>query len=315
MIIDTHVAGYPRNPKNPELEEIVDKDWSWQVIKRIYGSPAFEQSSSGPLIEDYVEAMDKFGIGKLVVHSLGYLPETCKALNDETSTLCEKYPDQLVGFATVPVAFPEESAAELERAVRELGLKGLKIYPKFQKVTLDSECMCPVYKKAEELGIPILTHSDSITSSYTGFGLKEIDNTSCNPVRLFRSGILKDTPRLKIILAHLGGGVMFDKDHLYAVARYRALYRGEPSLEPYFDRLFTEQLYYDLAPVNWYSQKTLEMAMTVAGIDRFLFATDYPMLDGLNGVRDCVRHLNMLSIPESVKDKICCENAQKLLRL
>jgi len=139
MIIDTHVAGYPRNPKNPKLGEILSRDWSWQIIEKIYGSPNTEQTSSEPVIEDYVEAMDKLGMEKLVIHSLGYLPETCRALNDETSALCEEYPEQLVGFATVPVAFPEESVPELGRAVRELGLRGLKIYPKFQRVTLDSE--------------------------------------------------------------------------------------------------------------------------------------------------------------------------------
>jgi predicted TIM-barrel fold metal-dependent hydrolase len=314
MIIDTHVAGYPRNPKNPKLGEIVSKDWSWQIIQKIYGSPDSSEATSEPVTEDYVEAMDRLGMEKLVIHSLGYLPETCRALNDETSALCEKHPEQLVGFATVPVAFPEESVPELERAVRELGLRGLKIYPKFQQVTLDSECMRPIYRKAEELGIPILTHSDSITSSYTGFGFKEVDNTSCNPARLFRSGILKDTPKLKIILAHLGGGVMFDKDHLYAIARYRAQVRGEPSLESYFDHLFSEQLYYDLAPVNWYSQETLEMAISVVGADRFLFATDYPMLRGLPGVEECIRHLDSLALPESTKDKIRYENARKLLR-
>jgi predicted TIM-barrel fold metal-dependent hydrolase len=154
-----------------------------------------------------------------------------------------------------------------------------------------------------------------MTGSYTGFGLKEIDNTSCNPARLFRSAILKDTPRLKVILAHLGGGIMFDKDHLYAIARYRARYRGEPSLEPYYDRLFSEQLYYDLAPVNWYSLKTLEMAINVVGADRFLFATDYPMLGGLTGVEECIRHLDSLALPELVKDKIRCKNARRLLKL
>ena len=315
MIIDTHVAGYPRNPRNPKFEEIVNKDWSWQIIQKIYGSPNAESKSSEPVIEDYIEAMDMLGMEKLVIHSIGYLPETCRALNDETSILCEKYSDYLMGFATVPVAFPEESVSELERAVKTLGLKGLKIYPKFQRVTLDSECMRPVYRKAEELGIPILTHSDSVAGSYTGFGLREIDNTSCNPARLFRSAILKSTPKLKIILAHLGGGIMFDKDHLYAIARYRAHYREEPSLEPYYDHLFKQQLYYDLAPVNWYSQETLEMAISLVGADKFLFATDYPMLGGLAGVKECIAHLESLTLPESVKERIRCENAQTLLKL
>lgn len=315
MIVDTHVAAVSRSRDDQKLGELIMKDKFFLFIRKLYMSSGGGREMQRPsTIEDYLQAMESLGVEKLVIHSVGYYPETCKALNDATKSLCEKYPEQLVGFATVSLAYPEESVRELDRAIKDLGLKGLKIYPKYQGVNLDSEEMRPVYKKTEELGIPILTHSDSYTASYTGYGLKEIDNTACNTSRLFRSGILKDTPKLKMILAHLGGGIMFDKDFLYALSRWLAK-PGEENPEVYFDRLFN-QLYYDLAPADWYSEKTVRMAIDLVGEDRIFFGTDFPVpREGLNGVKRSIEHVRSFNLPESVKEKILGENAKRFLNL
>lgn len=315
MIVDTHVAAVSRSRDDPKLGELIMKDKFFLFLRKLYRPRAGGEGMQRPsTIEDYLQAMESLSVEKLVIHSVGYYPETCEALNDATSSLCAKYPEQLVGFATISLAYPEESVRELDRAVKDLGLKGLKIYPKYQGVKLDSEEMRPVYKKAEELGIPILTHSDSYTASYTGYGLKEIDNTACNTGRLFRSGILSDTPKLKMILAHLGGGIMFDKDFLYALSRWLAK-PDEENPEVYFDRLFN-QLYYDLAPANWYSEKTVRMAIDLVGEDRIFFGTDFPVPEeGLNGVKRSIEHVKSFNLPESVKKKILGENAKRFLNL
>jgi predicted TIM-barrel fold metal-dependent hydrolase len=314
MIIDTHVAGVSRSPRDQKMAELVQKDKFMQFVWKLYGSRGHGGNMQMlSTIEDYLQAMESISVEKLIIHSVGYYPETCKALNDATKSLCEKYAEQLVGLATVPLAYPKKSVPELDRAIKDLGLKGLKIYPKFQGVTLDSRKMIPVYKKAEKLGIPILTHSDSYTGSYTGYGLKEVDNTACNTARLFTSGILKDTPNLKIILAHLGGGIMFYKDHLYAMSRFLQK-PGEENLEAYYDRLFN-QLYYDLAPAHWYSEKTVQMAIDIVGEDRIFFATDFPLVQGLEGVKRSIAHVKSFNLPESIKEKILGLNAKKFFNL
>lgn len=315
MIVDTHVAGVSRTGSR-KLFELIMKDKFFLHIQGLYKQSAGSGGTRRPsTIEDYIQAMENLGVDKLVIHSVGYYPETCKALNDATKSLCENYPEQLVGFATVPVAYPKESVPELDRAVKDLGMRGLKIYPKYQGVALDSEEMRPVYKKAEQLGIPILTHSDSYTESYTGSGLKEVDNTACNTARLFKSGILKDTPNLKMILAHLGGGVMFGKDMLYALTRWLAR-PGEESPDRYFDRLFRDQFYYDLAPANWFSEKTVKMAIDLVGEDRIFFATDFPVpREDLEGVKRSIENVKSFDLSESTKEKILGENAKRLLTL
>ncbi len=312
MIIDTHVAGVSR-ARNQELFELIKKDKFFLYVQALYKQSAGTEGRS--TIEDYIDAMESLSIDKLVVHSVGYYPETCKALNDTTKSLCQKYSEKLVGFATVPVAYPKESVPELDRAVKDLGMKGLKIYPKYQGVTLDSEEMRPIYREAERLGIPILTHSDGYSESYTRLGLKDVDNTACNTARLFKSGILKDTPKLKMILAHLGGGIMFSKDMLYALTRWLAK-PGEERPDKYFDRLFLDQLYYDLAPANWFSEKTVKMAIDLVGEDHILFATDFPVPgENLDGVKRSINNVKSFNLSESAKAKILGGNARRLLGL
>jgi len=251
-------------------------------------------------LEDYIQNMERFGVEKLKIHSYGYYPNTCKELNDIMALLCEEYPEKLVGFATAPLAYPEEAAEELDRAVKDLGLKGLKMYPKWQGVTLDADKLKPVYQKASELGIPILTHSESYIHCYTGYGLKEVDDTACNIGRLFFSGILKDFPNLKIIAAHLGGGIVFFRDSFWL-------------RKPEFQRVFN-QLYYDIAPAEFYSERTLRMAIEMVGPDRIMFGTDYPLF-GLESVKRCIEHVKAYDLPEDLKEKILAGNAMKLLKL
>jgi len=307
MIVDVHVAGISRSLENRKLTELVQKDKAMQFIQKLYG----QKRATPPTIEDYVRAMKNLGVDKLIVHSVGYYPATCQALNNATKVLCEKFPEQLVGFATAPLAYPKQSVHELNRAVKDLELRGLKIYPKFQGVALDSEKMQPLYKEAERLGIPVLTHSDRYTGSYTGSShMREIDNTACNTARLFRSSILESTPRLTMILAHLGGGIMFYKDDLYAMSRTF----GESDETQYFDRLF-DQFYYDLAPANWWSERIVQMAIDIVGEDRLLFGTDFPLPDAMREVEKCIKHVAAFNLPESTKRKILGENAKRLLNL
>jgi predicted TIM-barrel fold metal-dependent hydrolase len=299
MVVDTHVAMSSREYES----KLFLKD---KVFLTLMKHPLFaEKRTSGPTetIEDYIENMENLGVEKLVVHSLGYAPETCRELNDITSLLCQKYAEQIVGFATVPLSYPEQAVEELDRAVKDLGLEGLKIYPKFQGVRLDSTELKPVFCKASQLNIPILTHSDLYIYSYTGSPhskIEGIDDTACNTSRLFSSGLLDDLPNLKIIAAHLGGGIVFYRDFWYMK-------------EPKYQRIF-DQMYFDIAPAEFYSERMLKAAISMVGADRIMFGTDYSLF-GLDGVKRCVEQAKSYDIPDDQKEKILRTNAIKLLNL
>jgi predicted TIM-barrel fold metal-dependent hydrolase len=122
-------------------------------------------------------------------------PEKC---NDYIAAVVQTDPGHFIGFASVNPAFKGAAAAvaELERAIVELGLTGLKLYPMYQHwAANDRDLAFPIYRKAAELGIPVMIHQAGST---------RIDAK----LELGRPALLDDIGRefrdLKVIIAHCG---------------------------------------------------------------------------------------------------------------
>jgi len=122
-------------------------------------------------------------------------PDRC---NDTIAAVVRSDPDWFIGFASVNPAYRGVDAAvdELERAVTELGLAGLKLYPMYQHwAANDPQLAFPIYAKAQELGIPVMIHQAGST---------RIDAK----LELGRPAMLDDIGRefrdLRVIIAHCG---------------------------------------------------------------------------------------------------------------
>ena len=90
-------------------------------------------------------------------------PERC---NDTSAAVVRTDPERFIGFASVNPAYRGVEAAvdELERAVTDLGLPGLKLYPMYQHwAANDPDIAFPIYAKAQELGIPVMIHQAGST--------------------------------------------------------------------------------------------------------------------------------------------------------
>jgi predicted TIM-barrel fold metal-dependent hydrolase len=90
-------------------------------------------------------------------------PEKC---NDYIAAIVASQPDVFIGYASVNPNYrgPRAAVRELERAVTELGLQGLKLYPMYQDWSpADPLLAFPVLAKAEELGIPVMVHQAGST--------------------------------------------------------------------------------------------------------------------------------------------------------
>jgi uncharacterized protein len=69
-----------------------------------------------------------------------------------------KYPDRLLGFATLPMTDPAAAARELERTVRDLHFVGALINGHVNGRYLDDNFFWPVFECAEALSVPIYLH-------------------------------------------------------------------------------------------------------------------------------------------------------------
>jgi predicted TIM-barrel fold metal-dependent hydrolase len=122
-------------------------------------------------------------------------PDLC---NDYIAAVVRTDPDRFIGFGSVNPLYkgPDAAAAELERAVVELGLTGVKLYPMYQHWAVnDREVAFPIFAKAQELGIPVMIHQAGST---------RIDAK----LELGRPAMLDDVGRvfrdLRVIIAHVG---------------------------------------------------------------------------------------------------------------
>ena len=78
--------------------------------------------------------------------------------NEQIAELVAMAPERFVGFASVAPLDPE-GPDRLERAVAELGLRGLKLSPPSQEFYPDDERVYPLYERARRLGIPVVIHT------------------------------------------------------------------------------------------------------------------------------------------------------------
>jgi predicted TIM-barrel fold metal-dependent hydrolase len=93
-------------------------------------------------------------------------PPTPEKCNDYIAAIAAARPDTFIGYASVNPNYrgPGAAVRELERAVRDLGLQGLKLYPMYQDWSpADPVLAFPVFAKAQELGIPVMVHQAGST--------------------------------------------------------------------------------------------------------------------------------------------------------
>jgi predicted TIM-barrel fold metal-dependent hydrolase len=87
--------------------------------------------------------------------------ELTRAAHDRLAAIARAHSNRFAGFATLPWQEPQAAAAELERAVHELGLKGTLLIGRPGKTFLDDPRYEPVLAKLAELKVPLYVHPGS----------------------------------------------------------------------------------------------------------------------------------------------------------
>jgi predicted TIM-barrel fold metal-dependent hydrolase len=120
--------------------------------------------------------------------------------NDTVAEIVRRYPQQFVGFASVDPHKGDRAIAEIERAVRDLGLSGAKFHPGVQAFYPNDPRFHPLFAKIAELKIPALFHTgtNGLGANMPGGGGIKLDYT--RPV--FLDSLAADFPDLTIIGAH-----------------------------------------------------------------------------------------------------------------
>lgn len=201
-----------------------------------------------------------------------------QVVNDEYAALQEKHPDRFVGVAAVPLQDPRRAIAELERAVRGKGLRGVNLLANIQGKYLDAPEFLPFFERVQELCVPVVVHptdpggaaaaDEHALFAHVGYPL----DTTVAIARLVFSGVLERCPRIPWIFFHGGGAAP------YLRGRWdRGVRSGFPEA-PGLSRSPSEyvaSLYFDTLV---YDAETLRFLVRAVGPDHILMGTDYPYL-------------------------------------
>ena len=261
--------------------------------------------------------MDAMGVDIQAISPwLGFLNRdlsTTHRVNDGITQAVDLHPDRLVGLAAVPMSSPAEAAAELERAVKELGLRGVEIGSNVGGKNLDAREFAPFYSKVQELDVPVFIHPvevlgmDRLRSYHLANLIGNPTDTAVAAASLIFGGVLKEFPRLKFYLAHGGGSCPYLRgrwEHGWRVREdVRTAIESPPS--EYFKLLYFDSLVHSPAALSY--------LVDSVGAERIMLGTDYPFD---MGDHDPIRSIDSLqNLSDGQLEMIIGGNAAALLKI
>ena len=235
--------------------------------------------------------------------------DVTRRINDTLAALCRAHPDRYVGLASLPLDDVDASLAELERAVGDLGMKGLIIGSNIDGVALNDARFEPLWARIDALRLPVFEHPmfPKNTADLAEFELPLrvglIFETTLVATRLIYSGIFERYPNFPYIMAHTGGAL------LMLLERLDNGYKLFPDCRKYISQLpsiYAKRLYYDTAA---FGESALRLAIDTVGADHLLLGTDDPMIDS------DLSHVQRLKLARADEDAILGGNAARLLRI
>jgi predicted TIM-barrel fold metal-dependent hydrolase len=232
-------------------------------------------------------------------------------LNDFVAGIVRKHPTRFFGLCVLPLQDMRASLTELDRCVRQLGMKGILLYTNLAGKFSDEPEFRPLFARAVELDIPVLLHpAKPITIDFVkGYEMTStlgnmFDNTIAL-TRLLMSGILDEYPKLKLVCPHLGGTLPYIVGRLDH--QVNVLKRGPRNLQRSPSE-YIRSIWMDVvSPLPL----AIKFGHEFIGPDRLLYSSDHPWVEP-SLIVDCVKQAKLSAADEM---KLFTTNAQKLFRL
>lgn len=277
MIVDFHTHILPPQVKE-NRDDFVKGD---ACFAEFYSSPKAKIATA----EELIASMDQAEIDTSVILNTGWMSqELCAQINDYILEAAARYPDRLVAFCAIQPKVGEAAIVELERCARG-GARGIgELRPDIQGFDLgDKEVMEPFAEVARRYRLLFLIHaSEPVGHLYPGKG-------TITPDTLYR--FISNFPELYVICAHWGGGLPF-----YALMPEVA----SALANTFFDTAATRFLYHP---------RIFKHIADIAGADKILFGSDYPLL----APSRIIDQIESVGLSPELKAMILGGNARRLL--
>ena len=234
--------------------------------------------------------------------------------NDGVAQICRAHPERFTGLATVPMQSPELAIAEMERAVTQLGFKGVEIGTSIDGRDLDLPEFFPFFKRAQELDALVMMHPSACAicagraeKYYFQNAMGYMLESAIALGSLIFGGVLERLPKLKLYSTHGGGFMPYQIGRLDHVRKVR---RECANLVPREPSEYLRRVHFDSIT---HSPLALSYLISLVGIERILLGTDDPMD---MGERTPLRFVESISgLSKADRAAILGGNASRLLGL
>jgi predicted TIM-barrel fold metal-dependent hydrolase len=276
MIVDSHVHILPASLRDAR-DQLASEDPWFDLCHR-----------AGRAIltaEELLDTMDATGIDRSVCFGWPFAGAArCAEVNDHLVEIQRAHADRLTCFSTVSPARP--GAVEEVRRCADLGLRGVgELNADAQGFGLDGAAIDAVAAACTELGIPVVLHcSEPVGHDYPGKGTATPGHVAAFATR---------HPDLRLVCAHLGGGLPF--------------YAHMPEV-----RELCRRLWFDTAAGPFlYAPSAYRAVADLCGADRLLFGSDHPLLPA----RRYIDAFAQAELTAAERAQVMGDNAMRLLGL
>jgi predicted TIM-barrel fold metal-dependent hydrolase len=260
--------------------------------------------------------------------SLGF----ARIANDDLAGIVSKWPQRFPAFvAALPWNNVPAALEEMDRAIGQLGARGIQVTTNINGRPLDDPEFFPVFERAtRHHGVPVWMHPfrpasqpDYASETKSQYEIWQVlgwpYETSVAMARIVFSGMFERLPELRVVTHHCGAMIPYfagRADTLWAQLGSRSadanyedvLKRMAKKPIDYFKMFFADT-------VLGGSASALRCGLDFFGADQVVFASDCPF-DPEGGpmyIREGIRSVESLNLSETDRQKIFVLNALKLL--
>jgi 2,3-dihydroxybenzoate decarboxylase len=285
----------------------------------------------GDLRDGRIEEMDAAGIDVAILsHTIGGVEgisdpaaavSTARRVNDFLAAEVAGSGGRFAGFSTLALQDVGAAVKELERAVTDLGLRGVMVngYSNLgaDRLYLDDDRFEPFWAAMEDLGVPLYLHprlparavQDAMYRGHpelVGAAWGFAPETATHVLRMVYGGVFDRHPGVNLIIGHLGETLPFFAGRIQRAFEYNPYsQRTRKRLQDYLsDNIW-------LTTSGNFNDQALITAVLTVGADHIMFASDYPY----DMATDAARWIETAPISEADRRKICYGNAAALFGL
>jgi 4-oxalmesaconate hydratase len=242
--------------------------------------------------------------------------EWSRACNDLIARVVELFPEHFIGGCQLPQSpgVPiEDSIAELERCVTELGFVGCNLNPDpsgghWTSPPLTDRYWYPLFEKMCELDVPAMIHvSSTCNPNFHSTGAHYINADTTAFMQFLQGDLFGDFPDLRLVIPHGGGAVP------YHWGRYRGL--ADMLKQPPVQEHIMKNVYFDTCV---YHQPGIDLLFEVIDVDNILFGSE--MVGAVRGIDpetghyfdDTKRYIDSLDLSDEDRQKIFSGNIRRV---